>query len=429
MLRKGKLYGSLKSVRSGKKFTFLQVKYGDCQVQAVIPTKEYSTIPIESFIELDGVKRDLPEGKYSTQDYEFDTQKITVLSISEPDVHAKCPKDASIDVQLRERHFYFRQEHMISIIKLSDLLCQSFRAYFSKQQMTELDVPMFTGVECEGGATLFKLQHPGKTSEQDTDAFLTQSSQFALELALPGIGDCYCIAKSFRAERSHTRRHLTEFTHVETEWGCILDFQDHVDKLQQMLVGVISEFLVIAKKELVKIYKYERVQSLLRMCEDVLILTHREAIEKCRELGIKKDDGSDFGDRDDIPESQERKLIDTIGRIVFLTKFPQEFKSFYMALDKEDPSYVLGCDVEVPGVGEIIGSGVRESDYGRLLDRLVSQGLEPDDYREYLDLRKSGFCMTSGMGLGLGRMLCWFLEEDSIRSVVPFPRYPGYLRP
>jgi asparaginyl-tRNA synthetase len=109
-----------------------------------------------------------------------------------------------------------------------------------------------------------------------------------------------------------------------------------------------------------------------------------------------------FSSRDDIPEAQERELIDRIGKIVFLVKFPKEFKSFYMGLDPEDPSYVLGCDVEVPGVGEIIGSGVRESSAERLTERLLEAKLQPADYEEYIALRKCGFCMTSGMGLGLG---------------------------
>lgn len=110
-------------------------------------------------------------------------------------------------------------------------------------------------------------------------------------------------------------------------------------------------------------------------------------------------------------------------------KFPKEFKSFYMALDPEDPTRVLGCDVEVPGVGEIVGSGVREGDYTRLTARLLESGLKPEDYAEYLDMRKFGFGMTSGMGLGVDRMLTWLLGKTSIREVVTFPRFPGYLRP
>ena len=165
------------------------------------------------------------------------------------------------------------------------------------------------------------------------------------------------------------------------------------------------------------------------MTKNVVVLTHREAIEKCRELGIDGPDGMPFGDRDDIPEMQERKLIDTLGKIVLLVKFPKEFKSFYMGLDPSDESYVLGCDVEVPGVGEIIGSGIREADYKRLTDRLLECKLKLEDYADYLELRRSGFCQTSGMGLGLGRMLCWLLDKSSIRDVVAYPRFPGYLMP
>ena len=167
------------------------------------------------------------------------------------------------------------------------------------------------------------------------------------------------------------------------------------------------------------------------MTHDIVVIEHKDAIKMCRELGIYKDEETKehFGDRDDIPEAQERKLIDHIGKIVFLTKFPKEFKSFYMGEDPEDSSRVLGCDVEVPGVGEVVGSGVREHDYDRLRQRLLESKLKPEDYSEYLDLRKYGFCRTSGMGLGVGRLLTWLLGAYSIRDVTAFPRFPGYLRP
>jgi len=306
------------------------------------------------------------------------------------------------------------------------------RAYWEQEgHCVEVIPPCFTGVECEGGASLFKLEHPGTSMDKPMRAFLTQSSQFYLEYALPGIGDCYCIYPSFRAEHSHTRRHLTEFLHAEAEWEGIITFQDHLDKLSGLLQGIIHHFLDLATPELAKFGKLDRVRELFEMSKNILVLEHKDAIKECRARGIYKDEDSKthFDERDDIPEKAERALIDQINRIVFLVKFPQEFKSFYMGLDPEDPSRVLGCDVEVPGVGEIIGSGVREYDHARLLSRLTAQGLNPDDYTEYLDLRKYGAGMTSGMGLGVDRMLIWLLGLESIREVVSFPRFPANIRP
>jgi asparaginyl-tRNA synthetase len=421
--------GFVQSIRSGKKLSFIELRYGKDQIQVVTPTSTLPALTVCSYVKVTGTSRQLPEGKFSALPVELSDSTVTVLSLAAEDTSGKCPPGSHIDVQLRERHHYFRDPEFARVMRLSDALAQSIRTHFKSKRCSEIIPPSFTGVECEGGATLFKLDHPGKSTTVPVSAYLTQSSQFALEMMLPGLGDCFCIAPSFRAEHSQTRRHLTEFTHVESEWGGVMDFEKHLDHLTQLLQGTIRYFLEFGKDDLIAAGKYERVQQLFEMTKDILILEHKEAIDLLKKHEITKDDGGYFSERDDIPEAQERKLIDTLDKIVFLVKFPKEFKSFYMALDPEDPSRVLGCDVEVPGVGEIIGSGVREADPARLKERMLECKLRPEDYSEYLDLRTSGFAQTSGMGLGLGRMLCWLLGISSIREVTAFPRFPGYLRP
>jgi len=424
-------YGSVRKIHSGKRTSFLQVGYGKTWIQVVVPTSELPTVTPCSYVHVKGKVRKLPTGVYSCLPVEIVESLVTVVSLAEEKTTMYCPPQSSSEVRLSQRVHYLRDQTFAAKLRLSDYLCQAFRRYFAETECVEILPPSFTGVECEGGATLFKLEHPGRSSEHPMSAYLTQSSQFALEYALPGVGDCFCIAPSFRAEQSHTRRHLTEFTHVEAEWGGIIKFEQHLAKLKEMITSVLEVFVRLGEAELKTLDKYERVMKLTEMTKDILVLTHREAIEKCREMEIYQDPKTKthFGPRDDIPEAQERELIDRIGRIVFLVKFPREFKSFYMALDPEDTSYVLGCDVEVPGVGEIIGSGMREFSAEKLTQRLTESKLDPADYEEYIALRKCGFCMTSGMGLGLGRMLCWLLEDYSIRDVTAFPRFPGYLRP
>jgi asparaginyl-tRNA synthetase len=424
-------YGTLRKVRGGKKFSFLEVGYGKHQVQVVASTPQLPPLTIGSYVSVTGKVQRLPPGVYSALPVEVVGATVKVLSLADEKTTMYCPPQSSSEVRLTQRLHYLRDQTFAAKLRLSDTLCQAFRKYFMESDCVEILPPSFTGVECEGGATLFKVEHPGRSSDQPMPAYLTQSSQFALEYALPGVGDCFCIAPSFRAEHSHTRRHLTEFTHVEAEWGGITDFDKHLDKLRGMLTSVLDFFRQMGESDLKTLGKYERVGDLVESSKDILVLTHKDAIEKCREMGIYKDPETKthFGPRDDIPEAQERELIDRIGKIVFLVKFPKEFKSFYMGLDPEDSSYVLGCDVEVPGVGEIIGSGVRESSVERLTERLLDAKLVPEEYEEYIALRKCGFCMTSGMGLGLGRMICWLLEEYSIRDVTAFPRFPGYLRP
>jgi len=424
------ILGFVETLRAGKRHAFLDIGYGTDKVQSVTSTASLpADLTVRSYVRVEGTVRALPQDKYSHQPVELTDSHVVLLSRADDMTLSKCPVGASLEVQLRERHHYFRDPTFASILRLSDALAQAVRQFFRDTHCTELIPPSFTGVECEGGASLFGLEHPGRSSAEPMTVFLTQSSQFALEMALPGLGDCFCIAPSFRKENSHTRRHLTEFTHVESEWGGILTFEDHLEKLRALLQGTLRHFLALGASDLRALGKYDRVVALLAKCHDILVLEHQEAIERLNVLGIRKKDGSAFGPEDDIEEAEERQLIDTLDRVVFLTKFPKVFKSFYMCQDPSDPSRVLGCDVEVPGVGEIIGSGVREFDATRLTQRLLENHLKPEDYTEYIELRRCGFARTSGMGLGLGRMLTWLLDLHSIRQVVAFPRFPGYVRP
>ncbi len=421
------LLGWVDSIKEQKKRSFMMLRMGPMKTIQVLTDRK--GITAESFVRVTGLVSALPPKAYSILPVEIHATDIEVLSAADSSFSMQCPPDAGSEVRLEKRHLYLRDPTFVLITQCRAHLLRAFRAHFESTDCTEIVPPSFTGVECEGGATLFKVEHPGVHTDKPMTAFLTQSSQFALEMAVPAHGDCYCIAPSFRAEKSHTRRHFTEFVHAEAEWVGVLTMDDHLAKLRSLLQGIIHHYLIFAEIPLKKLGKYDRVVGLKAMADDILILDHKDAIAKCTELGIMKDDGTPFAERDDIPEMQERKLIDTIGKIVFLVRFPKEFKSFYMGLDPEDSSRVLGCDVEVPGVGEIIGSGVREADHDRLYARLMDFGLKPDDYREYLDLRKYGFGMTSGMGAGLDRVHTWFLDAHSIRDVATFPRFPGYLRP
>lgn len=433
------ILGWVDKIRVQKKRSFISLRSGLESIQIVVDlvtiphdsTGFVTDITQESYVKITGIVRKLPEGAYSVLPVELHATDVTVFSKASSEYPSKCPTDSGPEVKLEQRHLLFRHHEFALFTKLRSQLIQALRRHFEESDCTEIIPPSFTGVECEGGATLFKVEHPGKSSDKPMTAFLTQSSQFALEMALPGVSDCFCIAPSFRAEHSHTRRHLTEFLHAEAEWAGIISFDDHLQKLRELLQGTLKHFLTIAEKTLIELGLLERVQGLEKMTHDIMVLDHKDAIIECTKRGIYKDPETQepFGPRDDIPEAQERALIDAIGKIVFLVRFPKEFKSFYMGLDPDDPSRVLGCDVEVPSVGEIVGSGVREGDYDRLYQRLLDQKLVPDDYREYLDLRKFGFGQTSGMGLGVDRMLTWLTGQKSIRDVTSFPRFPGYLRP
>lgn len=426
--------GWVKTLRLQPRNSFIILRDGvgsECQLQVYVPRKLSETIQqlaIESYVEITGEVRDLPPQNTSFRPFELEASSITVLGVSHNDFSSRCPSSAGPEIKLNERHLYIRDPNFALITKLRAVLVRALREHFEETDCTEIFPPSFVGNQCEGGATLFKLDYPDR-DKGDIPAYLTQSSQFYLEYVLPGIGDCYCIAPSFRAERSHTRRHLTEFLHAECEWSGILTLEDHLDKLRSLLRGSLTKFLEYGRKYLDELELTPRVEELVQMCDDIVILTHREAIDYSHEHSIYKDAETKtlFDYEDDIPEMQERQIIDAIGKIVFLVRFPKNFKSFYFALFDDDT--VLGCDVEVPGTGEIIGSGVRLSDYDALKKSIIENGLKVEDYREYLDLRKYGPGRTSGMGLGVDRCLSWLLGTHSIREVVTFPRVPGRLFP
>ena len=434
----GSIRGWVETIRRQKKFAFLTLRDGpldEDRIQVVLDSSLSDGLADESYVELSGKCSSLPEKATSFRRFEFHASTLKVIGKSDSDFSSRCPSTAGPDTKIVERHLHLRDREFALVTALRAKFLRALRSAFEEMDCIEITPPSFVGVECEGGATLFKIKHPGVHGE--VDSYLTQSSQFYLEYALPAMGDTDCIAQSFRAEKSHTRRHLTEFTHAETEWKDIYTLEDHYGKLKTMIQLILAYFEKCAEKELIdysKIRKVDlsaRLKKLIEMSKDILILKHSKAIELCREYEIYKDDDQKifYGPTDDIPEAAERKLIDKLDKIVFLSHFPMVTKSFYMKADPEDPSLAWGVDVEVPGVGEVVGSGVRESDYETLVKRLTEQKLKPDDYKEYLELRKYGFAKTSGMGLGVDRFLCWILDLFTIRQSVTFPRYPGCLRP
>jgi asparaginyl-tRNA synthetase len=429
------MVGWVDALRKQTKVSFLQLRFKGTSpsVQVVVSSdKLHADICVESFVRVRGVVRKLPLKARSSYPIEIHAEEVEVVGSSTPEFRSECPPQSHADTKLQKRHLWMRDPLFATITRLRAVLIKSIRKYFEDSGCLDIIPPSFTSVECEGGASLFRVTHPGKTSDKPMDVYLTQSSQFALEYAVPAQRQhCYCIAPSFRAESSHTRRHLTEFMHAEAEWMGIFTMDDHLDKLKALMTGILANLQALGSAELEELGITARVAELLEMSQHVLVLDHKDAIAECRARKIYKDEETKlhFEERDDIPEMQERKLIDSLGCIVMLVRFPKEFKSFYMALDPEDQTRVLGCDVEVPGVGEVIGSGIREWDEERLRSRLLESKLDPEDYREYLDLRKYGHGRTSGMGLGIDRMLTWIIGVTSIREVVTFPRFPGYARP
>lgn len=256
-------------------------------------------------------------------------------------------------------------------------------------------------------------------------AYLTQSSQLYLETVLPSLGDVYCIQESFRAEKSLTRRHLSEYTHLEAEL-VFIEFNDLLNHLEDMICEVVDYLLAdpIAA-EIIKSLNPDFTPP----SRPFMRLDYRDAIKYLNEHGITKEDGSDHVIGDDIAEAAERKMTDQINRPIMLIHFPKALKSFYMKSLDSAPEFTESVDVLVPGVGEVVGGSMRIADLEELMAGYKREGIPHEPYYWFTDQRKYGTTEHGGYGLGVERFIAWFLKRYTVRECSLYPRYMGRATP
>lgn len=342
-----------------------------------------------------------------------------VISPSSADIENVYNKESHPDVLLDHRHLVLRESRNIYIMRLRSIVMQCLREHFWSKDFYEVTPPTIVQNQVEGGSTLFKFDYFGSA------AYLTQSSQLYLETCVPVLGKVFCAMPSFRAEKSRTRRHLSEYTHFEGEMGFIT-FEDLLSTLEDMVVSVAE---LLEKK----------AGPMLRHINPNFSVPKRgfkrmdyvDAIAWLKEHNVYKNEETkefyEFGD--DIPEAPERKMTDTIGEPIFLCRFPTEMKPFYMCRDSVDPTVTESVDLLMPGVGEIIGGSMRAWDLDIILDGLKKEGIDASTYYWYNDLRKYGSCPHGGWGLGVERYICWVLGLDHIRDSCLYPRFTGRATP
>jgi asparaginyl-tRNA synthetase len=405
---KGWLYGK----RSSGKIHFLQLRDGTGIVQCVASRADVGEeafaradkLAQETSLTLDGVVR---EDKRSPLGVEIHARSFQV--VSEPTrEYPISPKEHGTAFLMDHRHLWLRSKRQMAILRVRAEIIKAIRNYFDSRGFVLLDAPIFTPAACEGTSNLFEVNY------FDDKAYLTQSGQLYGEAGAMALGKVYVFGPTFRAEKSKTRRHLTEFWMVEPEVA-YLDLDGDMDLAEDFIVEVVAQVLKNRRPELEilerDLARLERVQKPFPR------IRYEEAIELLKKKGKDAKFGDDFG------ADEETAISEEFDRPVMIHRYPAAIKSFYMKRDPQDPRTALCVDVIAPeGYGEIIGGSQREDDLATLEARLDEHKLPRESFEWYLDLRRYGSVPHAGFGLGVERTVAWLCGLHHVRETIPFPR-------
>ena len=392
--------------REGKALIFLLVRDSTGFIQCTVKKdssawKEAERLTIESSLTLEGTAK--PD-KRAPEGHEIATENISIIGLAEIFPIAKDQSEQFIrDV----RHLWLRSRRMNLIMKIRAHVLEFTRDFFKSQDFTEVSPPMFISAAVEGGSTLFGLKY------FDQNLYLTQSSQLYLEILIYSLEKVYCIAPSFRAEKSRTIRHLTEYWHIEGEWP-FSDMNDLMNFEEELMAHICRQTAEKCKLELEELGA--EVSKLTLVKAPFPKITYAEAVELLRKKGAKLQWGDDLGYED------EKTLAEEFGKPFFVYDYPTAIKAFYCKTHRNRPEIAMSVDMMVPRIGEVSTGGVREEDKEMLIKRIKDMGLKEKDYDWYLDLRRYGTVPHVGFGLGLERLLVWMLDLENIIDAIPFPR-------
>src|ERR1051326_9108377 len=406
------LKGWLVNRRSSGKIHFLQMRDGSGFIQAVMSKAAVGPdvfqladhLSQESAIAVTGLVR---ADSRAPGGYEIDVSGFEV--VSEAHDFPITPKEHGVDFLMDRRHLWIRAARQQAVLRIRHEVIDAVRDYFNSQGFILADTPIFTPSACEGTTTLFPVQY----FDDNTD-YLTQSGQLYNEANAMALGRVYCFGPTFRAEKSKTRRHLTEFWMVEPEMA-YATLDDVMDLAEGLIVSVVSRVLETRKRELQVLERdtsrLERVQAPFPR------ISYDEAVDILKKKGLPFEWGGDFGAPD------ETALSDEFDRPICVHRYPAAVKAFYMKPDPRRPELALGVDVLAPeGYGEIIGGGERLADLHLLLQRIKEHELPQEAFEWYLDLRRYGTVPHGGFGMGIERVVSWICKLEHVRETIPYPR-------
>jgi asparaginyl-tRNA synthetase len=409
--REATVRGWLYNRRSSGKIQFLIVRDGTGYLQTVVVKADVSP---ETWAEAEratqecslAVSGTVREDKRAPGGYEMSAAKVEIIGPSE--AYPITPKEHGVDFLLSQRHLWMRSAQQHAVLKVRSEVSQAIRDFFHERDYVLIDSPILTGSSVEGTSTLFETDYFGEK------AYLSQSGQLYLEPAAAAFGKVYCFGPTFRAEKSKTRRHLTEFWMIEPEVA-FLEFDGLCDLAEEFVVSLIARTLDRCAEDLKRLERdTSKLEGVVRPFPRT---TYREAGAKLAAAGFEMKFGDDLG------ADEETALVAGADRPLIVSRFPAAIKSFYMQPDPEDPEVVLGLDMLAPeGYGEIIGGSQRIHDLELLERRLAEHKLPREKYEWYLDVRRYGTFPHSGFGMGLERFVTWMCGIHHLREAIPYPR-------
>lgn len=414
-----RLKGWLYNRRSSGKVMFIILRDGTGTVQCVVTRtdvgeelfQQLGGLSQESSIIVDGVVR---TDERAPGGYEVQVKAVGIVSEAAPDYPISL-KEHGTEFLLDNRHLWIRTPTQAAILAIRAEVMRACREYLDGQGFLEVSAPILTSNACEGTSTLFATRYFDET------AYLSQSGQLYNEAAIMALGRVYCFGPTFRAEKSKTRRHLTEFWMLEPE-AAFMSFDELLVLEEEMLSFVVKRVLERRDKELRRVGRDP--EGLRNVTPPFPRISYDDAVKALHDQGVEMEWGDDFG------APHETAIASMFDKPVFVTRYPTKVKAFYMKPAPERPEVVLASDLLAPeGYGEIIGGSERISDYDLLKQRIVENGLPLEEFGWCLDVPKYGSVPHSGFGLGIERMVMWLCHLDHLREASPFPRMITRLRP
>jgi len=411
--------GWLTHKRSSGRIRFLVIRDGTGTIQATLIKGESREEAIALFAELTqesslAVSGTVQRDKRAPGGFEILASELKVFQIAE--TYPIAPKEHGVGFLMGHRHLWLRTARQQAILRIRHTVINAARKFFDDQGFLLLDAPILTPSSCEGTTTLFETDY-----FEDQKAFLSQSGQLYMEAGAMAFRKVYCFGPTFRAEKSKTRRHLTEFWMIEPEIA-FADLETVMTMAEALVAGIVGEVVATRREELESLDR--DVEKLERVQAPFPVISYDDALRILEEAGEAIPWGEDFGG------AHETIISNRFDKPVLIHRYPSEAKAFYMKNDPHRPEVALCIDMIAPeGYGEIIGGGQREDDLKILREKIEKAKLPAKDFDWYLDVRRYGSVPHAGFGLGIERTVAWICGLEHVREAIPFPRLLDRLYP